>query len=93
MKTAYELAMERLQKQAPSVTLTPEQKARLSELETEYKAKLADREIFLQGQMAKAVDTGDAEAHQQLERQLAADRKNLHDELEAKKEKIRQSKG
>ena len=45
MKSAYELAMERLNKSAPSVKLTAEQKARLAELDSIYKAKLADREV------------------------------------------------
>jgi hypothetical protein len=92
MKSAYELAMERLQKQSPTVKLTDDQKRQLAVLDAEYKAKVADREIFLQGQIEKAVDAGDAEAIQQLERQLASERKKLQTELDEKKERIRQSK-
>ena len=92
MKSAYELAMERLAKSAPPVKLTAEQKRRLAELEGEYKAKFADREIFLHGQIAKERDKGEAEAVGQLERQLQSDRKSIQAELEAQKEKVRQGK-
>ena len=92
MKSAYELAMERLNKSAPSVKLTAEQKARLAELDSIYKAKLADREILVQGQLQKAAGKGDFEAVAQLEKQLVSDRKSLAAELEEKKERVRQGK-
>ena len=90
MKTAYELAMERLSKTAPAVKLTDAQKKQIAELEAEYKAKVADREIFLKGEMAKAATKGDGEAMDQLEKQLISDRKSLQADLEEKKEKARQ---
>ena len=92
MKTAYELAMERLSKSSPTVKLTDEQKKKLADLDAEFKAKLADREIFLKGEMAKAVDKGDYEAFAQLEKQLLSDRKSIQAELEEKKEHLRQGK-
>ena len=92
MKTAYELAMERLNKTSPTTKLTNEQKKKLAELDAEYKAKLADREIFLKGEMAKAADKGDYEAYAQLEKQLLSDRKSIQAELEEKKDSVRQSK-
>jgi hypothetical protein len=90
MKTAYELAMERLNKTAPLTPLTPEQKARLAELDAEYKAKIADREIFIQGKLEAARAAGDWETMDALTQQLASERKALQAELEEKKEKIRQ---
>jgi hypothetical protein len=93
MKTAYELAMERLTKTAPALKLTDRQKRELAELDAKYRAKIAQREIFLQGEIDKAVGKGDAEAVAQLEKQLASDRKSLQAELEAKKEKVRQGNG
>jgi hypothetical protein len=89
MKTAYELAMERLSKTAPAVKLSDAQKKQIAELEAEYKAKIADREILLKGEMAKAANKGDWEAMEQLEKQLISDRKSLQAELEEKKEKAR----
>ena len=90
MKSSYELAMERLGKQSPATKLTEAQKKQLAELDSVYSAKIAEREIFLQGQMAKAAETGDWEAMQQLEKQIASEKKTLQAELEEKKEKVRQ---
>jgi hypothetical protein len=89
MKTAYELAMERLGKTSPTVKLTDEQKKALAELESKYTAKLAERELFLKGEIVKAIDKGDAEAVEQLEKQLLSDRKSLRADCEEKKEKVR----
>ncbi len=91
MKTAYELAMERLAKNAPTVKLTDAQKKELAELESKYVAKIAERELFLKGEIVKAIDKGDAEAVEQLEKQLISDRKSLRAECEEKKEKVRNS--
>jgi hypothetical protein len=90
MKSAYELAMERLSKSAPTVKLSDQQRKELAEVDSVYAAKIAEREIFLNGQIAKASAQGDVDALQQLNRQLASDRKNLQADLEEKKEKIRQ---
>ncbi len=90
MKTAYELAMERLNKAAPIAKLTAEQKKAIAELESQCAAKIAERELFLQGELAKAADRGDAEAYEQLEKQLISDRKSLRAEFETRKDKIRE---
>ena len=90
MKTAYELAMERLSKTSPGVTLTAEQKVEIAELESQCAAKIADRELFLKGEISKAIERGDAKTMEQLEKQLVSDRKSLRAECEAKKEAVRQ---
>jgi len=92
MKSAYELAMERLAKASPTVKVTDEQKKQLAELDSMCAAKIAEREIFLKGELEKAVDKGDAEAYQQIEKQLVSDRKSIHANTEEKKEKIRQGR-
>ena len=92
MKTAYELAMERLSKTSPAVKLTDQQKKEIADLESQCAAKLAERELFLKGEMAKAVDKGDAEAIEQLEKQLVSERKSLRAEFDEKKEKVRTAK-
>ncbi|HUD49454.1 MAG TPA: hypothetical protein VMR33_21690 [Candidatus Baltobacteraceae bacterium] len=90
MKSAYELAMERLSKSAPTVKLTSEQKTQLADLDSRYAAKIAEREIFLKDERTAAAAKGDFEAVAQLEKQLVSTRKSLHAELEEKKEKVRQ---
>ena len=90
MKTAYELAMERLSKTAPVAKLSETKKKELAELDSKYTAKIAEREIFLKGELEKAAAKNDFEAYQQLEKQLTSDRRSLQIELEEKKEKVRQ---
>jgi hypothetical protein len=89
MKTAYELAMERLSKAAPTVKLTEEQKRQIADLESQCAAKIAERELFLQDEIAKSVDKGDEEAISQLQKQLVSDRKSLRADFEEKKAKVR----
>ncbi len=90
MKSAYELAMERLNKTSPTVKLTDAQKKALAELDSKYAALIAAREIALNGEIAKASD--DVEKEESLREQLLNDRKKLQAELEEKKERIRLGK-
>ena len=92
MKSAYELAMERLSKASPTVKLTAAQKKEIAELESVVRAKIADREIFTKGQMNQAAEKGDVERMEQLDEQLASERKALLAGLEEKKGKIRRGK-
>ena len=92
MKSAYELAMERLSKGAPVAKLTYQQRKELAELDSKYAAKVAEREIFLRGEMEKAADKGDFEALEQFQQQLVRDRKSIQTELEEKKEAVRGGK-
>ena len=89
MKTAYELAMERLGKTAPAVKLTGAQKKELAELDAKYAAKIAEREIALKDETAKSAAAGDWEQAGVLQQQLAGERKRLQAELEEKKESVR----
>jgi hypothetical protein len=91
MKSAYELAMERLNKASPTVKMTAEKKKQLAELDSKYAAKIAEREIFLKDNLTEAAAKGDYEAVAQLEKQLISERKTLHAELEEKKAKARQA--
>lgn len=90
MKSAYELAMERLEKNAPpSAKLTEAQKAAIAAIESKFTARIAEREIFLGSLLAKARAAGKAEDVEQLEKQLASERRRLRDDCEAEKEKAR----
>jgi hypothetical protein len=92
MKSAYELAMERLNKAAPSVKVTAAQKKQLAELDSKYAARIAEREIFLKDELGKAAAKGDWEAVQQLEKQIVSEKKSITAELEEKKEAVRNGK-
>ena len=92
MKTAFELAMERLNKASPTVKLTAGQKKQLAELDSKCAAGVAGREIALKAEIAKAADSGEFEKVQQLEQQLVKERKAIQAESEEKKEQVRQGK-
>lgn len=92
MKSSYELAMERLGKSAPTAKLTDSQRKKLAELDSVYTAKIAEREIFLKGELAKAVEKGDGEAYEQIQKQIISERKSIQATLEEKKDRVREGK-
>ena len=89
MKSAYELAMERLEKASPSLSLTEDQKKEIAEVDSVYLAKIAEKELFLKDQIRKAQVAGKIEELESLEKQLVSEIRRLHEECEAKKEKLR----
>jgi hypothetical protein len=91
MKSAYELAMERLEKASPSLALTEDQKKELAEIDSTYRAKIAEQELFLKEQIRNAQAAGKVEEVESLEKQLASDVRRLQEDCEAKKEKLRAS--
>ena len=91
MKSAYELAMERLQQTSPSLSLTDEQKKELAELDSKYQAKIAEKELFLNDQIRKAQTAGNADDIESLQKQLVSEVRRLQEECEASKEKLRAS--
>jgi hypothetical protein len=91
MKTAYELAMERLNKDAPAKKLSPAQKQELAELDSKYAAKVAEREIALKDEMARAGAAGEVEKVETVRQQWVAERRKLQTELEEKKDQLRRA--
>jgi hypothetical protein len=89
MKSAYELAMERLQKGAPSISLTDDQKKQLADVDATYKAKVAEKELLLRDEIRKAQGNANFEEVEKLERQLTSEVRRLQKDCEAKKEKLR----
>ncbi len=85
MKSAYELAMERLEKKEPTKKLTEKQKAAIAEINSLYGSKIAERETFLQGEIVKERAKGDMTAVTQIQDQLSRDVRRLHLEWEEKK--------
>jgi hypothetical protein len=91
MKSAYELAMERLEQKTPSVKLTAEQKEQIAEIDSRYKARIAEKELFLKGKIAEVQTSGNFSEVEELEKQLAAELRRLQSDCEEKKEKLRAS--
>ena len=88
IKSAYDLAMERLGKSS-TPKLTDKQKARLAELDRVYTAKIAEVELDLKPKIAAVRAQGDAEGMQKLEELLRAQVQKLRNKLEAEKDAIR----
>jgi hypothetical protein len=91
MKSAYELAMERLEKASPSLSLTEDQKKQLAEIDSTYRAKIAEKELFLKEQIRDAQAAAKLEQIESLEKQLASEVRRLEEDCEAKKQKLRAS--
>ena len=87
MKSAYEIAMARSSQGAPATKLTAKQKQALAELDSRYAAKIAEREIAINGEITKASD--DLEKADALRNQLVHERKKIQAELEEKKDAVR----
>jgi hypothetical protein len=93
MKSAYELAMERLKASDPDAgpPLTTEQKARLAEIDRVYRGRIAEREIFLQKLLDEAQAAQNAEEAAKIKKQLTSEKARLEEEREAEKEKVRRT--
>ena len=94
MKSAYELAMERLKAEDPESVqeLNEEQKGKIAEIEAKYKAKIAEREVFLQKTMESESAAGNTLEAEKIANQLRSEKEVLEEEMEGEKNKIRNSK-
>ncbi len=88
MKSAYELAMEKLDKSNPQPKLTDEQRKVIAEIDATYKAKIAEKELFLGDQITKATEAGQFDQIPPLEEQRTRELQRLRNECEIEKEKI-----
>ena len=90
MKSAYELAMERLAKsEGASRQLTAAQKQRLAEIDRVYQGKLAEREIFLKQQLDTALAKQEFDEADKVRQQIAREKSRLEEEREDEKERVR----
>tara|TARA_B100000242_G_C43016376_1_gene472618 strand:- start:332 stop:601 length:270 start_codon:yes stop_codon:yes gene_type:complete len=89
MKSSYELAMERMG--GGDKSLTEEQKAKIAEIDSKYKAKIAERKIFLEKSVQDALAKGSHEEADEARRILAQEVNSLEVKAESEKDKIRES--
>jgi len=92
MKSAYELAMERLEKESPSLKLTDDQRSQLAEIDSLYKSKMAEKELLLRDQIQREQAAGKFKEVESLQQQLSSELRRLAQECESKKESIREGK-
>lgn len=87
MKSAYELAMERLEKESPSgPPLTEEQKTELAEINQKFEARIAERKILAENEKQSA---SSYQEYQEIEENLRNDIQRLESERDQEKEKVR----
>ena len=87
MKSSYELAMERMGGEEKPIN--EDQKSKIAEIDSGYKAKIAEKKIFLEKRindaLAKKSDHKEAEEIRLI---LAKDVAKLEDKAEAEKDKF-----
>ena len=88
MKSSYELAMERCGG-GDDKPLSDEQKEKIAEIETKFKAKIAERRIFLEKNLNDAQVKGNEEEITLIRRQLNDEIADLEAKADLEKDKIR----
>ncbi len=92
MKSAYELAMERLQESDPDKKpVTDEMRKALADVDEKFDAKIAERKIFLTQKLSTASANQDLQEVELIEKQISNEKARLEEEREEAKEKIRKA--
>jgi hypothetical protein len=91
MKSAYELAMERLEKASPS--MSPHRRSEEGNRRSRFclSGENCRERSLLERSNSQGANRWNSEEAQSLEKQLASEVRRLQDECEAKKEKLRKS--
>jgi len=89
MKSAYELAMERLAAEEPVVQLSAGQKQRIAAIEAKCKADIAAKELLLQGELAKNLAAGATDEAAKIQRQLTDEIRRFEERREREKDAVR----
>jgi len=90
MKSAYELAMKRLNSEEPQEKpLSEDQKKALAEIDERYRAKAAEREIFLKQKLGDAISKGEMREAEAIRKQISSEKRRIEDDCEAAKDKVR----
>ena len=87
MKSSYELAMERMG--GGDKPLSEGQKAKIAEIDSKYKAKIAERKIFLEKSVQDALAKGSHEEAEEARKILTKEVNSLEEKAESEKDKIR----
>lgn len=81
--------MEKLERETPVAKLSEAQRQRLAEIDDKFKARIAEKELFLGGLIVKAKEAGNPAEVAELEEQLARELARIRERCEAEKEDIR----
>lgn len=90
MKSAYELAMERLQESDPDKQpVTDEMRKALAAVDEKFDAKVAERKVFLTQTLATATANQDLQEVELIQKQISNEKARIEEERETAKDKIR----
>jgi hypothetical protein len=91
MKTALEIAMERLASIDPDGArpLSAQQKTELAEIDSRFKAKWAEREIFLKRKLEEVLQAGNWQEAEQVQEELRREKIVLDKDREEAKNRVR----
>ena len=92
MKSAYELAMERFKDDGDDTPVSEETKEALAAIDEKFKAKIAEREIFLSQQLQSALSKGEMDEAEAVRTQISSEKTRLEEDREFAKDKIRKAK-
>ena len=93
MKSAYEIAMERFKEDdsGDERPVSEEMKKALATVDEKFKAKIAERDIFLSQQLQTALSKGEMHEAEAIRTQIASEKARLEEDREAAKDKIRKT--
>lgn len=91
LKSALDLAMEKLDKEMGGSlpSLSDEQKDRIAEVRSKFRAKIAEAEIAAQSDIKKIRQSGDQQSINDVQDRLVREKKRLEAESERQVQKIR----
>ena len=94
MKSAYELAMERLNAESPNqdTKLTDAQKEELADLDNKYTARVVERKIAFEKRISDSNAKGDFQDVAAAQEELKIDIARVESDRETAKENVRQGK-
>lgn len=94
MKSAYEIAMERMKAAGSNMkSLTPAQREKIAEIEKVYDAKLAEARLKREGEIAALRASGQYQEAAALNDALSKELADIKAQRDAEKDKIWQEKG
>jgi len=90
MKSAYEIALERMQQDSgPSKSLSEDQRRQIADIDNKYEAKIAEERLKAESKIA----TAEYAEREQLQQQLMVTIKDLEEKRDAEKDNIWQNAG
>ena len=84
MKSAYELAMERLNQESPSRSLSDAEKAEMAEIDKKFDAKIAELTLAHDAKLATLDPVSAMDAQQELNQEVA----QLNEKRESEKDAL-----